>query len=473
MRHAILIGCEKYTHFNDTRFAHADVDLVFQTLTEYCDFKPEDVLRYKLSEDSGLKPQEILDGIKSFSSQAGSANTILFYFAGHGHRTSNGTYLVLPSTTRSELETTAVNLDNLAGELRQESKVCVRIFDACHSGADVRDAHESGVDADEFLRSITNDTTGWVTLAGCAPTQKSHSDPSLGHGIFTYFLCKEIKAVAAGEHVHPELIKVPIVKNVYTHAEKMGLEQTPTLNASISGNVTIATRKEITESDDKEHANETLEDLRTRISKIKKIEPVTNDYLQKLLSSLATACKVKFEELELIDSTGEVAIPETIDDVASNIQIKLVKFSEGLSLNSRHTLKTVTKYKRRSLIDQVAAFTPREIESVNYVAEQSYDTPESVVQIEFPGDSSCLPTIVVILYVIPLQISTCNLVSVWNYGWNDSDTPSLIKNYYEQRRVGDPVECAESVVKFAAEKFGVRLKLLVEGRVTTLEREIL
>ena len=468
MRHAILIGCEKYTNFNDTRFAHNDVDLMFETLTTYCDFQPENVLKYKLSEDSGIKPQDILDGVESFSSKTITGNTILFYFAGHGHRTADGTYLLLPSTTRNELEDTSLNLDKLASTLRQDGKSCIRIFDACHSGADVRDAAETDVENDEFLRSITTDNSGWVTLAGCAPKQKSYSDPSIGHGIFTYYLCEEIRGISSGKPVYPEMIKVPIVENVYKHAIKLGFEQTPTLNASISGNLTIATRKE--PANDTAPTDVSPTAIRARISELEKITEITDSYLNDVLSSLVISCKAMFAKIEFIDTEGEDKSPETIDYIPEGVKEIFVRFVEGQTFTSRHTLKTVRKYKQRSLMDH--AFVPKELESKNYVTEQPSFSPESVVQIRFSGDKRCLPDIVVFLYVIPLQISTCNLISVWNYGWDDSFTPMHIHNYYENKRVDEPLKVANSVVEFAATRFAGELQTLVQSRISSLEREL-
>lgn len=470
MRHAILIGCEKYTSFNDTRFAHDDVDLMFDTLTTHCDFKVEDVLKYKLSKDSDLTPENILDGIESFSSNTNTGNTILFYFAGHGDRTANGTYLILPSTIKGDLENTALDLDKLAGKLRQDRKACIRIFDACHSGADVRDAKDNDIETEGFLRSITTDTTGWVTLAGCAPTQKSYSDPNLGHGIFTYFLCEEIKTVPAGKDVHPELIKVPVVANVYRHAEKLGLQQTPTLNASISGNITIATRKKQPNVKETKLASNSTQDIRNRISEIQKTTDITDVYLNEMLSLLVVECENQFREIEFIDSDGEASTPKMIDYIPSTISKNIVSFVEGKSFNTKHTLKTIRKYKQRSLIDH--AFAPNELLSKEYVAEQPIDSPESVVELKFSGDSRCLPDIVLFLYVIPLQISTCNLISVWNYGWDKSFEPKLICNYYETNRVDDPKTLAKSIAGFAANKFTSELQSLVSGRITSLENEL-
>ena len=98
MRHAILIGAEKYENFPDTRYAHADVDLLYDTLTEYCDFEASNVRRYKLGKDSKLDSKELLQGIEEFSAQTKSGNTILFYFVGHGHQSNDDTYLAVSYT---------------------------------------------------------------------------------------------------------------------------------------------------------------------------------------------------------------------------------------------------------------------------------------------------------------------------------------------------------------------------------------
>ena len=129
----------------------------------------------------------------------------------------------------------------------------------------------------------------------------------MGHGIFTYFLCEEIRSVPAGEKVYPEFLKVPVCEKVYRHAESLGFEQSPTLNASISGNITVATRKLPVKKEEQTEKEESSEDLRERISLVNDAPNITNEYLTDLLANMIEKCKEHFKEIEFIDSDGAVS----------------------------------------------------------------------------------------------------------------------------------------------------------------------
>ena len=106
------------------------------------------------------------------------------------------------------------------------------------------------------------------------------------------------------------------------------------------------------------------------------------------------------------------------------------------------------------------------------IRDRSSSLPDSTAIVLFAGDARCIPDISVLLYVIPLQISTCNLVAVWNSGCNESDEPDLIMNYYENKKASDPVELADSIVKFAAKGFSSKVQEIIKKRVKYLEKEM-
>lgn len=152
-RYAIIISVEDYSHFTKTSFAHADSELLCRTLTEICDYPSQHTLLLKLSPETEKRPVEILSEIKNIVDGSGPGDTILFYFAGHGHYSEGRTFLILPGTIPGAYETTALPLDDISKELRQPERACFRIFDSCHSGLDVR-GDEINPDAEAFMRAI-------------------------------------------------------------------------------------------------------------------------------------------------------------------------------------------------------------------------------------------------------------------------------------------------------------------------------
>ncbi len=97
-RYAIFISVENYANFSTTKFTHADSKLIYSALTEQCDYSKQHSLLLNLSPDDEKSPSEILTAINKTVSNSSAGDSILFYFAGHGHYYDGRTYLILPNT---------------------------------------------------------------------------------------------------------------------------------------------------------------------------------------------------------------------------------------------------------------------------------------------------------------------------------------------------------------------------------------
>jgi uncharacterized caspase-like protein len=241
-RFAIIIGVEKYDHFSETKFAHADSTLMYSTLVEKCDYAKQNSLLLNISPDNKKSPSDVLAEIRSAISKSTPGDSVLFYFAGHGHYADGHAFLILPNTIPGAFESTALPLDDVSEELRDPHRLCFRIFDSCHSGLDVRDG-QGKLNAEGFVRTVTHENSGWVTLAACRDDESSVCDAEIGHGVFTYHMCEYISDLGENDLVYPEMVKFHISDKVIQHAKKLGYSQTPTLNASISGNISLAIRR--------------------------------------------------------------------------------------------------------------------------------------------------------------------------------------------------------------------------------------
>lgn len=269
-RYAILLGTEEYEEnyvYPETRYCHDDVNLLKDTLVKYCDFEDRDIYVELLSIYEERTPTDILDKISEFIKDSKSGDTILFYYAGHGAYVDNHSYLILPHTKSKDIKQTAILLSDISARLKENGRVNVRIFDCCHSGQDVRGSHSEQLDSKNFTQDIiSNNNDGWVTLASCSKSEKSYVDDTLKHGVFTYFLSESIIEYKENEDILPEIIKISLCKKVFKWCCEKGKQQTPTLNASISGNISIARRKDNVDLESKEnkHIEEVLKETKVK-----------------------------------------------------------------------------------------------------------------------------------------------------------------------------------------------------------------
>lgn len=303
-RYAIILSAETYDNFPPTNFTHADNDLLHNTLTEKCDYASQHTMSLKLSPETSKFPSEILDEIKKIVSSSRSGDSILFYFAGHGHFDipSGKTYLILPNTIGNDYERTALKFEDISNILRESDRSCFRIFDTCHSGSDVRDVKDK-INSQDFIRAINNDNSasGWVTLAACKENEYSIGDPTIGHGVFTYYLCQAIEREQLDKEILPEILKVNIADDVIFHSKKIGHVQTPTLIASISGNISLATRKNENTLRAEKEASEYKFDLEQRIKSLAEIgDIITNDFLLKTLKESSVKCLDDLKEADVL-----------------------------------------------------------------------------------------------------------------------------------------------------------------------------
>jgi hypothetical protein len=476
-RYAIIMSVENYEHFSPTKFTHADSNLIFHTLTGKCDYAEQHTIVFKLSPENTKSPNEIISDIKRAVTNSTSGDSVLFYFAGHGHYQDGKTYLILPTTVPGAYETTAIALEDLSKELRVPERACFRIFDACHSGIDVR-ADAEKLDSESFIRSINHDASGWVTLAGCKENQFSISDASIGQGLFTYYLCEEMSSFKPDQPIYPEILKVNISDKVLEHAKSLGYTQTPTLNASISGNISIATRRADVVLPVREETTDEETSIELRIARLAEVENVlTNEHLENVLNIMTEKCVIEFKKANPLNF--EIVVNEKIraNDIPEQMHPSIVKFSRNFGFRPRHDIE---RYEDEyddpydTYFGGLSSLYPRKKRKrIIYDVRQPDDMPNSATIIDFKGDGRCLPDLKVLLYLIPLQITGCMLVSVFNCGWrNNSSDLELIKNYYQMLKPDDSEERIQEIGPFSVKGAMEKITNIVEKRVELLEREL-
>src|ERR1051325_10228418 len=129
---AILIGVGSFDDptFKSLRFCDNDVNELGRVLSD------RDVAAFDITKLIAPTRNDILTTLERSSALVRPEDKLLFYFAGHGKRSSAGRlYLVAKDTRADTLRSTGVPIDQVL-ELMQESHSSQRvmILDCCHSG---------------------------------------------------------------------------------------------------------------------------------------------------------------------------------------------------------------------------------------------------------------------------------------------------------------------------------------------------
>ena len=157
---------------------------------------------------------------------------------------------------------------------------------------------------------------------------------------FTYYLCEEMSSFKHDQPIYPEILKVNISDKVLEHAKSLGYTQTPTINASISGNISIATRRaDVALPTHEEIADEgTSMDLRiARLAEVKDV--LTNEHLEKVLHIVIEECVAEFKKATSLNF--EIIVNEKIkaNDIPEEMHSSIVKFSRNIGIEPRHDIE--------------------------------------------------------------------------------------------------------------------------------------
>lgn len=275
---------------------------------------------------------------------------------------------------------------------------------------------------DEIDRYVGN---GWVTFAACQESGYSYPDKDLQHGIFTYYFTETIKEFDEGKYIIPEIFKVELFEKVRIHCESKNIDQTPTYNASISGNVFIAQRK-ITVKEDIDEAKSEAENLdefellKSRLNKIKGNTTSTSSEGKIKLKQIAMLCekliKEKEQNIHSYDCSIDVEDLNTADNIEDDIKKCIVKFINTKKYKPSHDIRLNTIYEKirnttpGSYLNSISmlseAFGYEEepkIKKIEYILEQDWDMPASYINLSICGNEY-MPEGELFIYICPLNI---------------------------------------------------------------------
>ncbi len=193
-KYAILIGINDYHEsLGSLNCCVQDVQLMEQTLVEYCGFPKNNVLLLTDDEPEERKPTygNIHSWLASWLTFVGPNDLLVLHFSGHG-LLRNGSTLLIPSDgNMHSLDVTGIRLSHVQ-ELVESCKARQKVFflDACHSGAgrDIMPMTKTTV-------SELDSAEGIYTIASCKEDQISHEFQEQGQGVFTWALIEAIKNI--------------------------------------------------------------------------------------------------------------------------------------------------------------------------------------------------------------------------------------------------------------------------------------
>ena len=422
-RFAVIMATEKYADpaYSDTPFCHADALLLKTTLIDFCDYAEQDILIELLDPTSKITPEELINKIRQIGERSQNGDTILFFYAGHGGIFNGDTYLILSTTDSHNKIQTAVPFRDISAALRLQGRTNIRIFDTCHSGADVRGSYytrgveekDNDLDVEGLVRAVARGTEeGWITIAACKEHESSYSDSTKRQGVFTWALCEAIKEIAPDNDVYPESIKVSLCKKVYEWTIDKGFEQTPTYNSAISGNVTIARRK-AQSFNNKLNDNSIAEaeiDITQRLLVLRNhLRPGSDEHAKALATLISFIKSVLYEKRLGFDNYGctlECSDPKSTYYISEELLPKLVNFIKIRNWQPLHDVekKIVTDERPATWYERInTGNNTIKTKSTEYIVSQDVDSPPSIVQLTTQSDGIA-PSATLLIYLLPLQI---------------------------------------------------------------------
>lgn len=245
-RYAVVVGINDYSEagMGSLSYCVADAEAFYDALLTYCEYDPACITLFSDGQHKAAQRpnrSNILDAVATMADQATTDDSVLFFFAGHGDRNAQDSYLLTPEYRASVMAETSIPM-GLVNNYMQQSKArfVMRFFDACHSGRIGARAPVAGPDVKKHLLV---EAEGWATLAACKEDQYAHEDPDLGHGIFSYCLIKGLSGEAAtskGE-VTIDSLTTYTIDNTIDITKDLGLQQTPVRKGSHAGELILAT----------------------------------------------------------------------------------------------------------------------------------------------------------------------------------------------------------------------------------------
>ncbi|MFH1374845.1 MAG: caspase family protein [bacterium] len=233
-RKALVIGIDKYPE-SPLRNCESDA----QEVGDILGF-PEYNFEVKTLLNANATRREILGHLNELFED--EPEFAVFYFAGHGMTNELTTYLVSVDTDDID---PGIDLDYLRRLVKSRAglgRSIIILLDCCHSGsANIRSSRNTNLrfasnqDIDSLMHSLGSST---VVIAACQPQELAYEEPSLEHGVFTFYLLEGMYGDAADHN--GSITALNLYEYVSQRLEKV-TNQTPVFKGDIIGRNVLAT----------------------------------------------------------------------------------------------------------------------------------------------------------------------------------------------------------------------------------------
>jgi hypothetical protein len=224
---AVIVGIEKYASVPDAAFAERDAEAMRKHLIALG--YPERNILYLTGEKATRSAiQKYLE--VWLPKNVKTDSQIFFYFSGHGapDPASKQAYLVPWDGDPKFLENTGYPISKLYKTLGAlKVKRTIVALDSCFSGAGGRSVIAQGTRplVMAINTAIPADMGNLAVLSASAGDQISGADNAQGHGLFTYFLLRELNRTGGKASVKDAY--TAMVPDVQDAARRQNREQTP------------------------------------------------------------------------------------------------------------------------------------------------------------------------------------------------------------------------------------------------------
>jgi uncharacterized caspase-like protein len=226
LKKALIVGINEYENFSRLQGCVNDAVAIATTLETNGDGSPNFSVRMLISDRETVSKQALDAGIRELFS--GEAETVLFYFAGHGviNPSTHAGYLVTQDGARAAWGMSLGEIIGLANRAHPKIHSTVIILDSCHSGF----AGEAPEIANEQISAIG---AGVTILTSCHRSGEAAEID--GHGLFTEILLDGMRGGSADicGRITPAAL--------YSHVDQtLGpWEQRPVYKANVQSFVTV------------------------------------------------------------------------------------------------------------------------------------------------------------------------------------------------------------------------------------------
>jgi|GEM_PF-2456138 len=470
-RLAYILAAEEYDdpRIDATPYCHRDACLLSETLTQALDYHADQVVVRLLKPQDNFPPSKIIEELEQLLGRSNTEDTVLFYFAGHGHILGDEAFLLVPESDLDNLTQSGLSVAAIDSILRKADRFCIRILDACHSGLEPRSRDGAPRLGAGFLERISYDVPrGWITLAACDFDEKAYWDDSVRHGAYTKAMCDAIVEFREGEPVDVLALQSRILDLMTEWTVSRGNKQTPTLLGTVPGRQILGVRAV---KPAVAHIPSQEPPLSVRLEAVRGLAVPGESEMKRLAERVTASLTESAGKIHTYGATLSAPIVATADSMDMSLRNAVINDIQKKQLEVQFPCRTWSREVKRRPYDYMNMFAPKEYET-EYAFEPS-GFPTFFIAVNL-ATMSPIPSAQVGVVALPLQTSIfiCTFTSIGPTAIVDSGKRGLrLLQYKLLMPQNIEVWDAQSLITPAIDKLNMRLEAAVSEIVSYMERE--